>query len=92
MRFAKIRQTVTKGVDTPSLIEIDGEPVDNPATPRHLSPYEPGGFKVRHGVDPLDVPSPAHNRKSRRGVGMLRGRLRLGGVALRQKPWHQVAP
>lgn len=77
-----MRETVIKRTDTP----IEPGTV---ATPRRLSPFKNDGRSPRDEVDKGDITHPLHNRRSRRTMGVWRGRLRLGGVALQrhEMPW-----
>lgn len=82
MRFRDIRQTVIK--------RTDEAPTDLRATAQFLSPYRADRRTPRPGVHPADILQPMHNRASRRQLGIVRSRRRLGGVALVEKPWHIV--
>lgn len=60
------------------------------ATPLRLSPFKPDGVSVREGMNAADILRAGHNRRSRRSLGLVRPRRRIGGVALITKPWQPV--
>lgn len=81
MRFHDIRKTVIKRTGTDSVGSV--------ATPRLLSPFLPGGIKVREGVQTADILQPKYNRARRRELGRTRPCKRIGGVAIARarQPW-----
>jgi len=92
LRFSDIRQTLIKGIHAPAdnVYLVGDKAVDNPSTPRWVSPYQRGEF-LRLGIDSKDIKQPVANRASRRRKGFPRRRIR--GVALLAKdlPWKVAA-
>lgn len=93
MRFSDIRQTLLKGIDEPSQMEVDGVMVDNPATPKWISPVASGYIAAALAGKEKDVPQPAKNRRYVRAV-QWRPRYKKRGVALTpgEMPWKQDVP
>ena len=78
MRFSDIRQTLLKKIDTPD--------PENPAKPKWISAQASG--YIAAGMKQAEIPLREANRRTRRANGMgTSRRIRIGGVALKEKPW-----
>ncbi len=79
MRFSDVRPTLLKQVDIAPV--PDRTKPETLATPRWISPYESGRVVAKMLGVFGDLPFEVKRRKVRKP------RMRVGGVALKTKPW-----